>query len=465
MPIKRCPGRAWHHQVRIPLMAHSLHAQLSKDFKFGDGILANGNRLPALRIEDPPESGMNLARPMISGLVKPGFESVREAFTENFEHRKELGAACCVYYRGEKVVDLWGGIRKKTTGDPWEEDTMVIIASATKGLAAMTMALAHSRGLLDYEGRVSEYWPEFAQEGKDKITIRQLLSHQAGLYALDEHIDLRTEADLDRLAVVLARQKPAWEPGTRQAYHAITLGFYESELLRRVDPEHRSLGRFFHEEIARPLGLDFYIGLPEDVPNSRLATTHMAMPTRTAALKAPRRLVLEIANPRSRIRRALWGDLPEDKDRVYPRNVEVPSGGGIGTARAIAKAYGVFATGGKELGLRDETLQQLMGPAIAPTHGFYDEVMKMDGMQLSLGFMKPSPKAPFANPSAFGMPGFGGCIGFADPDAGVGFAYVPNLTDFYLMDPRQNALRSAMFRSIGETNPVLIGQEMEVSAQ
>jgi CubicO group peptidase (beta-lactamase class C family) len=289
---------------------------------------------------------MRLSAPLVSGVVKPGFEPVREAFSENFERRNELGAACSVYYRGEKVVDLWGGIRNKATGDPWEEDTMVIIASATKGLAAMTMALARSRGLLDYDERVSKYWPDFAQHGKDKITIRQLLSHQAGLYALDERVDIGLEADLDRLAVILARQRPAWEPGTHQAYHAITLGFYESELLRRVDPKHRSLGRFFHEEIAVPLGLDFYIGLPEDIPNSRLATTHMAIPT-GAALKAPRRLVLAVSNPRSRIRRALWGDLPEDKAHIYPRNVEVPSGGGIGTARAIAKAYGVFATGGK----------------------------------------------------------------------------------------------------------------------
>ncbi len=133
-------------------------------------------------------------------------------------------------------------------------------------------------------------------KGKDKITIRQLLAHQAGLFALDERVDTRVEADLDKLAVILARQRPAWEPGTRQAYHAITLGFYESELLRRVDPKHRSLGRFFHEEIASPLGLDFYIGLPEDIPNSRLARTYMANPA-PAALKAPIPLVLACHEP------------------------------------------------------------------------------------------------------------------------------------------------------------------------
>ncbi|MFI5224598.1 MAG: serine hydrolase domain-containing protein, partial [Nitrospirales bacterium] len=165
----------------------------------------------------------------IQGRVSRGFEVVREAFAENFVRRGELGGACCVFYRGEKVVDLWGGIRNKTTGEPWEEDTMVVVYSATKGLAAMTLAVAHSRGWLDYEERVCTYWPEFAEQGKDRITVRQLLAHQAGLHALDVPVDRSLVADLDRLAVVLARQKPAWKPGTRQSYHAITLGFYESE--------------------------------------------------------------------------------------------------------------------------------------------------------------------------------------------------------------------------------------------
>jgi len=399
----------------------------------------------------------------ISGFVKPRFEAVRTAFLDNFERRHELGAACCVYYRGEKVVDLWGGIRNKATRDLWEENTMVLVASATKGLAAMAMALGESHELFDYDERISKYWPEFAQKGKDRITIRQLLAHQAGLFALDERVDTRVEADLDKLAVILARQRPAWEPGTRQGYHAITLGFYESELLRRVDPKHRSLGLFFREEIASPLGLDFYIGLPEDIPNARLSRTYMTNPSLASIKAAPLSLMLAVMNPGSRIRRALWGELLEDREHVYPRKVEVPSGGGIGTARAMAKAYGVFANGGKELGLREETLKQLMAPAIPPTRGFYDEVMKLKGMQMSLGFMKPSPENPFAHPSSFGMLGFGGCIGFADPHAKVGFAYVPNRTDTYLMDPRQNALRRAMYHSIGETNPFLLQEEESAS--
>ena len=191
----------------------------------------------------------------IHGYVSKGFESVRDAFVANFLHRKELGAACCVYRRGEKVVDLWGGTRNKATGEPWQEDTMVIVHSATKGLAAMTLALAHSRGWLDYEERVCTYWPEFAQSGKETITVRQLLAHQAELFAFDEPVDRELVADLDRLALVMARQTPAWQSGVRQAYHAISLGFYEGELLRRIDPRHRSLGQFFQDEIASPLGL------------------------------------------------------------------------------------------------------------------------------------------------------------------------------------------------------------------
>jgi CubicO group peptidase (beta-lactamase class C family) len=327
----------------------------------------------------------------IEGRVSPGFEAVREAFAENFSRRHELGGACCIYHRGEKVVDLWGGVRNKSTGEPWQEDTMVIVYSTTKGLAAMALAVAHSRGWLDYDERVCTYWPEFAQQGKAAITVRQLLAHQAGLFALDEPVDRSTVADLDRLAVVLARQKPAWEPGTRQAYHAITLGYYESELLRRVDPHHRSLGQFFQDEIASPLGLDFYIRLPESIPTSRLAT--IARPSLAAILLGfPIRFTLAAFNRRSNIYRALIGsELPHDEQRIYARNLEIPSGGGVGTARAIAHAYSVFATGGRELQLRPETLQALTAPAIAPTHGFYDECMMGDGVRFSLGFMKKSP--------------------------------------------------------------------------
>jgi CubicO group peptidase (beta-lactamase class C family) len=370
---------------------------------------------------------------------------VREAFAENFSRRNELGAACCVYYRGRKAVDLWGGICNAATSEPWEEDTMVLVYSATKGLAAMVMAVAHSRGWLDYEERVCTYWPEFAQEGKDKITLRQLLAHQGGLFALPEAADRNLIADLNRLAVVLAQQKPAWEAGERQAYHRITLGYYQGELLRRVDPKHRSLGQFFQDEIASPLGLDVYIRLPQAIPNSRLAS--LEWPSRWAMLPdMPFPLALASFNPRSNLRRAMVGTgIALDNDRIYARELEVPSGGGVGTARAIARAYGVFATGGQELGLRAETLEALKAPAIPSRRGFYDECMKGE-IQFSLGFMKPSALWPFGSPAAFGAPGAGGSFGFADPQEGIGYAYVANRMRMKVTgDPREVALRNAVF--------------------
>jgi CubicO group peptidase (beta-lactamase class C family) len=385
----------------------------------------------------------------VEGHVTRGFEAVREAFADNFARRGELGGACCAYQHGEKVVDLWGGVRNKQTGEPWEQDTMVIVYSATKGLAAMTFAIAHSRGWLDYDERVCAYWPEFAQQGKERITVRQLLAHQAGLFALDEAVDRSVVADLDRLAVVLARQKPAWEPGTRQAYHAITLGYYENELLRRVDPQHRSLGRFFQDEIASPLGLDVYIRLPEAIPNSRLATIARPRPI-DMLLGFPLRLTLDAMNRRSRIVRALRGsEFPHDMQRVYARNFEVPSGGAVGTARAIARAYSVFATGGRELGLRQETLDLLAAPAIPPARGFYDECLKGGGVQFSLGFMKSSSAWPFGSAGSFGSPGSGGSLGFADPSAEVGYAYVTSQMGTRVTgDPRDVALREALYSAL-----------------
>ena len=380
----------------------------------------------------------------VHGFVKPGFEPVQRAFLENFARRHELGGACCAYYQGEKVVDLWGGVRDKQSGAPWNEDTMVIVYSATKGLAAMTLALAHSRGWLDYERTVASYWPEFAQHGKLAITVRQLLAHQAGLFALDVPITRELVTDLDRLADVLARQRPAWQPGERQAYHGITLGFYEAELLRRIDPQHRTLGQFFQDEIATPLGLDVYIRLPESVPDARLAT--MTRPGLIELFRGfPFRLFLDTFNRRSNIVRALDGSmLPHDSDRVYARNFEIPSGGGVGTARAIARAYSAFAIGGV-LGLRPDTLNLLAAPAWPPARGFFDECMRADA-QFSLGFMKPSQGVPFGTPAAFGSPGAGGAMGFADPAMQIGYGYVTCKMGTRLSgDSRDVALRDALY--------------------
>lgn len=379
----------------------------------------------------------------IHGFVQNGYEAVREAFAENFARRREVGAACCVYHKGEKVVDLWGGVRNKATGQPWEQNTMALVYSATKGLSAMTLAVAHSRGWLDYDELVCNYWPEFAQNGKEKITVRQLLGHQAGLFALDQPLSKTVVADLDQLGEILARQKPAWEPGTRQAYHGITLGFYEGELLRRIDPQHRTLGQFFQDEIATPLGLDFYIRLPESIPDSSLAT--LIDPSFAEMVFGfPFGMTLAAWNPRSNLRRALLGsELAHDEQHIYPRNLEIPAGGGVGTARAIAQAYSVFATGGKELGLSEKTMRELTAPAVPAKYGFFDECIRGE-VEFSLGFMKPNAGFPFGSASSFGHPGAGGSLGFADPEAQIGYAYVPNRKGTTMGgDPRDVALRRA----------------------
>ena len=391
----------------------------------------------------------------VHGFVAPGFEEVRREFEANFARRGELGAACAVFHRGQKVVDLWGGYRDANTGAPWEEDTMVIVFSATKGMSALALAVAHSRGLLDYDEQVATYWPEFAQNGKQRITVRQLLSHQAGLSAIDEPLDLQALADLDRLAEILARQKPAWEPGTRHGYHAVSLGFYENELLRRVDPRRRSLGRFFSDEIAQPLGLEFYIGLPPKVPLSRMAALQFTNPlSRPAYLKMlPTGIAIALPQLKSLAART-WHNpsLATVGDFTNPgfRNVELPASGGIGPARSIARAYSAFATGGSELGIRPATIEALAAPPVLPTRGCRDLVM---GIQVaySLGVGKPAFGFQFgSSPRSFGWPGLGGSFGFADPDAQIGYGYVMNKMQWYFpADPREKALRDAVYRCLG----------------
>jgi CubicO group peptidase (beta-lactamase class C family) len=398
------------------------------------------------------EEAMSTERQLlISGTVEDGFEPVRQAFVENFECRGELGAACCAYQDGVKVVDLWGGVRDRRSGTPWRADTMTLVHSTTKGLAAMVLALLHSRGLLDYDELVATYWPEFAQAGKEEITVRQLLAHQAGLFAFDEKVDVSVVADLDRLAEVMARQRPAWPPGERQAYHAITLGFYEGELVRRIDPGHRSLGRVFHEDIAAPLELDFHIRVPAELPRERIAP--LEPPSAWARLTSfPLRMTLAAMNPRSVLHRSLVAnpgtDFYVDPDDVVLREVEVPSGGGVGSARAIGRAYGVFAYGGVDLGLRPETIAALVAPAIPSRHGFHDECFGGPA-KFSLGFMRPSESVSFGHPSAFGAPGTGGSIGYADPEVGVGYGYVTNRMRLDIQgDPRDLALRDALDRAL-----------------
>jgi len=210
----------------------------------------------------------------VFGTVAQGFEPVREAFEENFRERGELGAACSAWMGDEMVVDLWAGVRDKRSRDAWTQDTLVPVFSTTKGISALVMALAHSRGYFDYDTPVAEYWPEFAGGGKQDVTVRQLLSHQAGLSAVDRPLTLETLADPKAVTRAIADQEPAWAPGAHHGYHAVTLGFYESGLLQHTDPDGRSIGAFLREEITGPLGLDIHIGIPDTLPDERIANIH-----------------------------------------------------------------------------------------------------------------------------------------------------------------------------------------------
>jgi len=381
-------------------------------------------------------------------MVAPGFEAVRAEFERNFAARGDIGAAVAAYWRGEKVVDLWGGRRTPEGEDPWNEDTMVVVMSTTKGLSAMTLAVANARGWLDYDAPVANYWPEFAQSGKASVTVRQLLGHEAGLVLLDEQLTVEKLRDLDYMARLLARQQPAWPPGTRHGYHTMTLGLYMQELIRHVDPARRSLGRFFHEEIAVPLGLDFYIGLPREIPSARLARVKPLSRWRglLALRYTPIAVTMKMIRPGSLLRRSFNGLITDPNDRSY-LEVEVPAGNGVGTARAIARAYSAFAEGGAELRLTPETLARITAPPVVA--GARDEVLGVPSY-FSLGFLRPGPTVFFgSSPRAFGSPGAGGSFAFADPDAHVGYAYIMNKLDFYLEnDPREKALRDALYRAI-----------------
>jgi CubicO group peptidase (beta-lactamase class C family) len=353
---------------------------------------------------------------LIGGDVDEGYGKVADEFRNNLSSGQEVGAAVAVYRDGRKVVDLWGGFRNGITQAPWEQDTLVNVFSTTKGVASLAVAVAASRGFISYEAKVADYWPEFAQGGKDAITVRQLLSHQAGLPAIDPPLTLGDLADPARMSVKLAAQAPAWTPGTRHGYHTVTLGWYEGELIRRADPAGRSLGQFFAEEMAKPLGLDFYIGLPAEVDRNRVAHLHAWSPAKLLLHlnTMPLGFVAALLNPFSLTARSTiiakeikdFANFNRDDLRV----VEMPASNGIGTARAVANLYGSAATGGSEIGLTPSTLAALQKPALPPTNGVRDKVLHVD-TSFSLGFMKPVPVCVFgSSDNAFGTPGIGGLV-------------------------------------------------------
>ncbi|MFJ3586342.1 serine hydrolase domain-containing protein [Streptomyces sp. NPDC090127] len=392
----------------------------------------------------------------VRGTVTAGYEPVRDAFLRNFEHRGERGAAVAVYRDGVKVVDLWAGTKDApgAEGDgavPWAVDTAQVVRSATKGVAAAVPLLLHQRGQLDLDGPVGTYWPEFKAAGKERVTVRQLLAHQAGLPVLDRPLTLAEALDPATAQAAIAAQAPVWEPGTAHGYHAHTFSWLLSGLVHRVTG--RTIGRWIAEEIARPLGLDLWVGLPADEAYrvGRLGPVDELEPPDSGALKLrPKRSVTEAyRNPDSLTRRAFGviDPKPDENDPAY-RAAELPGSAGVSTARALARFYASTlgpVDGGRRL-FAPATLtlartEESAGP---------DRVL-MVGTRFGLGHMLHGPASPLLGPTSFGHPGRGGSLGFADPESSIAFGYVTNgMRKTVTADPRAQALVRAVKASVAE---------------
>ncbi|MBF6439407.1 serine hydrolase domain-containing protein [Nocardia cyriacigeorgica] len=395
------------------------------------------------------------AQPTIHGDVAAGFGPVADAFRRNFTQHGEIGAAVAIYDGARPVVDLWAGHRDRARAVPWERDTIVPVFSSTKGMAAFALATAVSQGLLDYDQPVAKYWPEFAAKGKDVITVRQLIDHQAGLSGLDRPVTAAQVADLDGLAEILAAQKPAWRPGTRHGYHALTLGLYQGELLRRVDPKGRTIGRFFAEELATPLGLDFFIGLPAEQSLDRVAvlSATKGLDILRYERDIPLRIGAEVYAKRGLSYAALTNPrfgAPARAARREFLDLGVASHGGVGSARALAAIYGAAAGRTGTLPIDDAVMDRLAAADTADDVPADDLVLHTKS-RYHLGFRKSRGAFRFGSDKrAYGTTGLGGSFGFADPSTGFGFGYVMNRLGMAVLDDvRSRNLREALLRCAG----------------
>jgi CubicO group peptidase (beta-lactamase class C family) len=370
---------------------------------------------------------------LIAGHADPAFARVREEFQRNFIERKEVGACLCVTIDGQTVIDLWGGIADKYTGRPWERDTLVLLWSCTKGAVALSAHLLHARGQLEYDRPVSHYWPQFAQAGKSTIPVRWILNHQAGLPAIRTRLKPGELYDWSRITGLLAAQEPYWQPGTRQGYHAQTFGHLLGEVIQRIAGQ--SLGDFFRTEIARPLDVDLYLGLPSQFED-RVAPIIRADPTPSGeALPISERVAAQ--EPDSISAQAFLNSGrrsgARDYDSPQAHQAVLPSGGAIGNARALARMYMPLAqnaAAGVRL-LDPHTLAEMSAVSSATA---IDAVLLIP-TRFSLGYWKridnragpPGAQDSVLIPeSAFGHPGMGGSIGFADAQARLSFGYVMN---------------------------------------
>lgn len=366
------------------------------------------------------------------GWTAAGWEGVRNAFQGNLDAGTEVGAAFSAYHRGEKVVDLWAGIADQETGAEWQEDTIIPVFSTTKGMTAICANKLAQEGRLDVDAPVAEYWPEFAQAGKAEMPVSYLLSHRAGLAWIDGEMVAADALAWDPVVEALAAQAPGWEPGTKHGYHATTYGWLVGEVIKRISG--KSVGTYLRDEIAGPLGLDTWIGLPESeehrvaklismIPKPKEGDDEMA--------KQMAEMMAAFMGPDTMIGKALFapGGALADQDIWNTREMhaaEVPAANGITDARSLARLYA--ATVSEVDGIRILTPEQVKAATVQQTEGPNIVLMDMD-IQFGLGFMLHAGIIPLAGDNSFGHFGAGGSVGWADPDAELGMGYIMNRMD------------------------------------
>jgi CubicO group peptidase (beta-lactamase class C family) len=390
----------------------------------------------------------------VQGTCDPRFELVRREFERNFAERGEGGASVSITVDGSTVVDLWGGVADPAAGRPWERDTTVVVWSCSKGATATCAHILASRGELDLDAPVARYWPEFARTGKDAIPVSMLLNHQAGLPALRGPLPPGAFYDWELMTSALAAEEPFWTPGTRHGYHGLTFGFLVGEVVRRVSGV--EFGRFFHDEVAGPLGLDFHFGLAE-TEEARVAPCIPQPPPDPANLTPMERQVFSDPTSVTFLMLANSGGymLPGECDTPAAHAAVIPSAGGVTNARGLAGLYAPLATGGGPL--MDEGSVRRMA---AVSSAGVDATILLP-TRFALGFVKSidnrrhpagGSNSVILSEEAFGHSGIGGSIGFADPVARMSFGYAMNRHGAGAgLNERGQSLVDAAYRSIGRT--------------
>jgi len=397
---------------------------------------------------------------MTDGICKPGFERVAEAFQQNFDAKGEVGASVCLTVGGETVVDLWGGTADQKTGTPWTKDTVSIVFSCTKGATAICAHVLASRGKLDIDAPVAGLWPEFATNGKERVTTRMMLDHSAGVPALRDKVKDSGPYEWDYMTERLAAELPFWVPGTRNGYHGFTFGWTVGEMVRRASG--KSLGAFFQDEIAKPLGLDFWIGLPEAI-EPRVAPILPFAYTREQAVTPFLRDLADRQSIASLFFMNVGAWRTGGANTRAGHAAEIGAANGITNARGLAGMYAPLAMGGGKL--VDAKTLTCMGEVSMATH---DDATLRIPTRFALGFMKsmdnrwrsvgaeifgPDVDSAIMGSAAFGHVGAGGSLGFADPAAGLSFGYTMNqMGPGLLMNARGQSLVDAAYLSLGYKN-------------